>query len=161
MVSLFPRAKYDGVVGMWYGKAPGVDRASDAFRHGNFVGVGRNGGVLCIAGDDPACKSSTLPSATEQVFADAMFPVVYPGSVQEVLDLGRHGIELSRYSGLWVGMKMVADVADGRGRHGRGVSGPHCATASSVRGRRPTLPAASGPDPSAAEHGEGGTRDAL
>ena len=89
-----------------------VDRAGDALRHGNFAGCGPNGGVLCLAGDDPSCKSSTLPSATEHVLADAMLPVIYPGNVQEVLDLGRLGFMLSRYSGLWVGMKVVTDVAD-------------------------------------------------
>jgi indolepyruvate ferredoxin oxidoreductase len=112
LVGLFPRPKYDGVLGMWYGKGPGVDRAGDVFKHANYAGVGRNGGVLALAGDDPTAKSSTLPTHSEVAFFDALFPVVYPGNVQEVLDLGRLGFELSRYSGLWVGFKIATNVAD-------------------------------------------------
>ena len=98
---------------MWYGKGPGVDRSGDAFRHANLHGVGRNGGVIAAAGDDPAAKSSTLPHGSEVALYDAGMPVLTPGTPQEVLDLGRHGYELSRYSGCWVGLKIVTAVADG------------------------------------------------
>jgi indolepyruvate ferredoxin oxidoreductase len=112
LANLFPRPKYDGVLGMWYGKGPGVDRSGDIFKHANFAGVSRYGGVLALGGDDPLSKSSTIPSHSEVAFYDALFPVVFPGTIQEILDLGRLGFELSRYSGLWVGAKIVTNVAD-------------------------------------------------
>ncbi|HSF31635.1 MAG TPA: indolepyruvate ferredoxin oxidoreductase family protein [Candidatus Tectomicrobia bacterium] len=112
LVGLLPGAKYDGVLGVWYGKAPGVDRSGDAFKHANFAGIGKNGGVLAMAGDDPPCKSSTLPNYSEVAFFDANFPILYPGNVQELLDLGLHGFALSRYCGLWVAFKVVTNVAD-------------------------------------------------
>jgi indolepyruvate ferredoxin oxidoreductase len=112
LANLFPTPKYDGVLGMWYGKGPGVDRTGDIFKHANFAGVGRYGGVLALGGDDPISKSSTLPTHSEVAFFDAQFPVLFPGNVQEILDLGRLGFELSRYSGLWVGFKIVTNVAD-------------------------------------------------
>jgi indolepyruvate ferredoxin oxidoreductase len=112
LVNLFPRPKYDGVLGIWYGKGPGVDRSGDVFKHANYAGVGRHGGVLAVGGDDPLSKSSTLPSHSEVAFYDALFPVVFPGNIQEVLDFGRLGFELSRYSGCWVGFKIVTNVAD-------------------------------------------------
>ena len=112
LVNLFPQPKYDGVLGMWYGKGPGVDRTGDIFKHANYAGVSRHGGVLALGGDDPLSKSSTIPSHSEVAFYDALFPVVFPGTVQEILDFGRLGFELSRYSGLWVGFKIVTNVAD-------------------------------------------------
>jgi indolepyruvate ferredoxin oxidoreductase len=112
LASMFPRPKYDGVLGMWYGKGPGVDRTGDIFKHANYAGLGRYGGVLALGGDDPLSKSSTLPTHSEVAFYDAFFPTLFPGSVQEILDLGRYGFELSRYSGLWVGFKIVTNVAD-------------------------------------------------
>ena len=115
MVGLFPRPKYDGVLGMWYGKAPGVDRSGDAFKHANYAGVGKNGGVLALAGDDPVSKSSTLPSHSEVALYDALMPTIFPGNVQDILDLGLHGFMLSRISGLWVGVKIVTNVADEAG----------------------------------------------
>src|SRR3954453_5943687 len=108
-----PLARHDGVIGMWYGKGPGVDRSGDAFRHANLHGTGRNGGVVAAAGDDPAAKSSTLPHSTEVALYDAGMPVLTPGTSQEVLDLGRHGYELSRFSGCWAGLRIVTSVADG------------------------------------------------
>ena len=112
LANYFPQPKYDGVLGVWYGKGPGVDRTGDIFKHANFAGVGRHGGVLALGGDDPLSKSSTLPTHSEVAFYDAQFPVLFPGNVQEILDLGRLGFELSRYSGLWVGFKIVTNVAD-------------------------------------------------
>jgi indolepyruvate ferredoxin oxidoreductase len=98
---------------MWYGKAPGVDRSGDAIRHANVCGVDPKGGVLLVAGDDPASKSSTLASESEFALLHFQTPILYPGSVQEVADYGRIGYELSRYSGLWVSLKIVTNVADG------------------------------------------------
>src|SRR5260370_380924 len=112
LANLFPRPKYDGVLGMSYGKGPGVDRSGDIFKHANFAGVSRYGGVLALGGDDPLSKSSTIPSHSGGAFYDALFPVIFPGTIQEILDLGRLGFELSRYSGLWVGVKIVTNVAD-------------------------------------------------
>ena len=110
-----PDARYDGVVGIWYGKAPGVDRASDALRHATFAGTDPLGGVVALAGDDPAAKSSTIPSSSAGVLADLNMPVLFPADPAEALDLGRHAIALSRATGLWVGLKVVVDVADGSG----------------------------------------------
>jgi indolepyruvate ferredoxin oxidoreductase len=112
IANLFPRPKYDGVLGMWYGKGPGVDRTGDIFKHANFAGTSRTGGVLALAGDDPLAKSSTIPSHSEVALYDAFMPVLFPGNAQEVLDLGRLGWELSRYTGLWTGFKIVTNVAD-------------------------------------------------
>jgi len=105
-------AKVDGVFGLWYGKAPGVDRTGDVFKHANFAGTSAKGGVLAVAGDDHACKSSTLPSQSEFAFIDAEMPVLNPASVQEVLDFGLFGWALSRYAGLWVGLIALADTMD-------------------------------------------------
>jgi len=112
LANLFPKPKYDGVLGMWYGKGPGVDRTGDIFKHANYAGIGRWGGVLALAGDDPLSKSSTLPTHSEVALYDAFMPTLFPGNVQEILDLGRYGFEMSRYSGLWVGFKIVTNVAD-------------------------------------------------
>ena len=111
-VGLFPGAKYDGVFGMWYGKGPGVDRCGDVFRHANAAGTAKHGGVLVIAGDDHAAKSSTLPHQTEHVFKAVMMPVLYPANVQEYLDFGLHGWAMSRYSGCWVAFKALADTVE-------------------------------------------------
>jgi len=108
-----PGATRDGVLGIWYGKAPGLDRATDALRHGNLMGSHPRGGALVLVGDDPAAKSSTLPCASDSALADLNIPYLYPADGQDVLDLGRHAIELSRASGLWVGLKIVTAVADG------------------------------------------------
>ena len=104
--------RYDGILGLWYGKAPGVDRASDALRHAAFAGTSMHGGAVAIVGDDPAAKSSTVPSSSAGVLADMHVPMLYPGDPAEALDLGRHAIALSRLTGLWTALKIVADVAD-------------------------------------------------
>ena len=111
-VGLFPGAKYDGVFGLWYGKGPGVDRCGDVFRHANAAGTSPHGGVLVIAGDDHAAKSSTLPHQTEHIFKAVLMPVLYPANVQEYLDYGLHGWAMSRYSGCWVAFKALADTVE-------------------------------------------------
>ncbi|MGW4420842.1 indolepyruvate ferredoxin oxidoreductase family protein [Streptosporangium sp. NPDC004631] len=105
--------RYDGVVGIWYGKAPGLDRASDALRHANLAGTSPLGGALAVVGDDGGAKSSSVPSSSEPALADLGMPTLSPGDSQEVLELGLHGVALSRASGLWVGLKIATAVADG------------------------------------------------
>jgi indolepyruvate ferredoxin oxidoreductase len=109
-VNLFPGAKYDGVFGMWYGKGPGVDRCGDVFKHANAAGTSRHGGV--VAGDNHPAKSSTLPYQSDHILKACMIPVLFPSSVQEVLDFGVHGWAMSRYAGVWVGMKCITDIVE-------------------------------------------------
>ncbi|CAD5375368.1 Indolepyruvate ferredoxin oxidoreductase, alpha and beta subunits [Pseudomonas sp. OF001] len=110
--SLFPGARYDGVFAMWYGKGPGVDRCGDVFKHGNSAGVSPHGGVLLLAGDDHGCKSSSIAHQSEHAFIAASIPVLNPANVQEILDYGILGWELSRYSGCWVALKTIAENVD-------------------------------------------------
>lgn len=111
-LGLFPGAKRDGLFGIWYGKAPGVDRTGDAFKHANAAGTSRLGGVLAICGDDHTCKSSTLPSQSEYAMRDAEIPVLNPASIQDVLDYGIHGWAMSRFSGCWTSLIALADTMD-------------------------------------------------
>lgn len=105
----------DGVTGIWYGKSPGVDRATDAIRHGNLIGTSPKGGAVVLAGDDPAAKSSTVPGSSEATLAALSMPVLFPGNTQELLSLFRHGVLMSRVSGLWCGFKVATKVADSTG----------------------------------------------
>ncbi len=111
-LNLFQGATVDGVFGLWYGKGPGVDRSLDVFKHANAAGTSKHGGVLLVAGDDHAAKSSTLPHQSDHVLKAAMIPVLFPSNVQEILDFGVFGYAMSRYAGVWVGMKAVADVVE-------------------------------------------------
>jgi len=111
-VNLFPKARRDGVFGMWYGKGPGVDRSADALKHANAAGSSPHGGVLLLAGDDHAAKSSSLAHQSEHLLIACGIPVLFPSDVQEYLDYGLHGWAMSRYSGLWSAMKCVTDVVE-------------------------------------------------
>ncbi len=108
-------SEYDGVFGMWYGKAPGVDRSTDVFKHANAAGTHARGGVLAVAGDDHLAKSSTVACQSEFQFVDCEIPVLNPADLQDVVDFGLYGYELSRYSGLWVAMIALADTMDSSG----------------------------------------------
>src|SRR6516165_1293017 len=105
-------ANYDGIVGIWYGKGPGVDRCGDVFRHGNAAGSAKNGGVLCLAGDDHGAKSSTVPHQSDHAFISALMPYLYPSSIHEMIEMGLLGIAMSRYSGCWVGMKVITETVE-------------------------------------------------
>jgi len=115
MMHTVGKQKFDGVTGMWYGKAPGVDRSGDVLKHANYTGIGKNGGVLAIVGDDPSCKSSSLASQSEPMLFHVGIPSLYPSNIQEILDLGLHGYNMSRIAGLWAGMKIVTNIADSTG----------------------------------------------
>lgn len=104
--------KMDGVFGIWYGKGPGVDRCADVFKHANMAGTTPWGGVLAVAGDDHVAKSSTAAHQSDHIFKACGLPVFFPASVQEVLDLGVHAIALSRFSGVWSGMKTIQEIVE-------------------------------------------------
>ena len=105
--------RYDGVTGFWYGKAPGLDRATDAIRHANLIGTAPRGGAVAFVGDDPAAKSSSIPCTSEFALADLAIPTFYPADPGDVLLYGLHAVELSRASGLWSAIKIATNVADG------------------------------------------------
>ncbi len=105
-------SNYDGVFSLWYGKGPGVDRCGDVFKHMNFAGTSRHGGVLLVAGDDHGAYSSTLPHQSDHLFSASMIPVLYPCNVQEYVELGLHGWAMSRFSGCAIGFKALADTVE-------------------------------------------------
>ncbi|RPH62876.1 MAG: indolepyruvate ferredoxin oxidoreductase family protein, partial [Burkholderiales bacterium] len=114
-LNAFPGARYDGVFGIWYGKGPGVDRSGDVLRHANQAGSSRYGGVLAVAGDDHGAKSSTIAAQTDLIFQAVAMPVLAPANVQDYLDHGLHGFAMSRFSGLWIGLKAVTDTIETAG----------------------------------------------
>ena len=111
-LNLGPKSKHDGVFGIWYGKAPGVDRCGDVVRHANSAGTDPNGGVLMLCGDDHAAVSSTVPGQSEHNLASWMVPMLYPAGVQEYLDYGLLGWAMSRFAGVWVGYKCVSEIVE-------------------------------------------------
>jgi indolepyruvate ferredoxin oxidoreductase len=112
-LDLYPESKkHDGVFGIWYGKGPGVDRCLDVFKHGNMAGTARHGGVIAVAGDDHVAKSSTAPHQSDHVFKACGFPTFFPSNVQDILDMGLHAFAMSRYAGVWTGMKTIQEVVE-------------------------------------------------
>src|SRR6478752_1348320 len=104
--------KFDGVFGIWYGKGPGVDRCSDVFKHANMAGTAKHGGVIAIAGDDHISKSSTAAHQSDHIFKACGTPVFFPANVQEILDLGIHAFAMSRFAGIWSGMKTIQEIVE-------------------------------------------------
>jgi indolepyruvate ferredoxin oxidoreductase len=113
LLDRLPGRRVSGVTGFWYGKNPGLDRAADAIRHGNMAGTAPLGGAVAWVGDDPNCKSSTIPSSCEPMMRSLMVPLLAPATVADILTFGLHAVALSRACGLWTAMKIVADIADG------------------------------------------------
>jgi indolepyruvate ferredoxin oxidoreductase len=104
--------KFDGVFGMWYGKGPGVDRSGDAFRHANFAGTSKHGGVIALMGDDHTAESSTTAHQSEYHFIDVMIPILNPAGVQEIMDYGLYGWAMSRFTGAWTALKCMHETVE-------------------------------------------------
>src|SRR6202040_3306509 len=115
IIHVMGKTNVDGVVGIWYGKGPGVDRSGDIFRHANLAGTGKNCAALLLCGDDHISKSSTIPHQSDFSLLNFGIPFFYPGNTQEIIDYGLLAIALSRFSGAWGGLKMVTDICDGGG----------------------------------------------
>lgn len=112
-LDLYPeKKKFDGVFGLWYGKGPGVDRCSDVFKHANMAGTAKHGGVIALAGDDHIAKSSTAAHQSDHIFKACGLPVFFPSSVQDILDMGLHAFAMSRFSGVWAGMKTIQEIVE-------------------------------------------------
>src|SRR6185437_5543791 len=109
------KTNVDGVLGIWYGKGPGVDRSGEILRHANMAGTGKNCAALVLAGGDHSCKSSTIPHQSDFSLFNLGIPFLYPGNTQEIIDYGMMAVALSRWSGAWVGLKLVTDICDGGG----------------------------------------------
>ena len=104
--------RFDGVFGLWYGKGPGVDRSADVFKHANLAGTTPWGGVIAVAGDDHVAKSSTAAHQSDHIFKACGLPVFFPASVQEILDFGLHAWAMSRFAGVWAGMKTIQEIVE-------------------------------------------------
>ncbi len=114
-INIHEGGKYDGVFGIWYGKGPGIDRSGDAMRHANLAGTARHGGVLAVVGDDHALKSTDTAAHGEPIFMHLMMPVLYPADIADMLEFGLKGWAMSRYTGSWIGFKVLADLMDSSG----------------------------------------------
>ncbi|GGK44050.1 indolepyruvate ferredoxin oxidoreductase family protein [Salinarimonas ramus] len=113
LAALNQTRRVDGVFGLWYGKGPGVDRSGDALKHANMAGTSALGGVVAVAGDDHGASSSTVAHQSDHAFIAAQIPILAPGSVREILEYGLLGFSMSRFTGLWVGMKATTEVVEG------------------------------------------------
>ncbi|MDQ6684519.1 MAG: indolepyruvate ferredoxin oxidoreductase family protein, partial [Pseudomonadota bacterium] len=112
-LDLYPETRrVDGVFGIWYGKGPGVDRCSDVFKPANMAGTSKHGGVIAIAGDDHIAKSSTAAHQSDHIFKACGLPVFFPSSVQDILDMGLHAFAMSRFAGVWSGMKTIQEIVE-------------------------------------------------
>jgi indolepyruvate ferredoxin oxidoreductase len=112
-LDLYPKSKkFDGVCGIWYGKGPGVDRCSDVFKHANMAGTSKHGGVIALAGDDHIAKSSTAAHQSDHIFKACGLPVFFPSSVQDILDMGLHAFAMSRFAGVWAGVKTIQEIVE-------------------------------------------------
>ena len=112
-LDLYPQSnKFDGMFGIWYGKGPGVDRCSDVFKHANMAGTSKHGGVIALAGDDHIAKSSTAAHQSDHIFKACGSPVFFPSSVQDILDMGLHAFAMSRFAGVWSGMKTIQEIVE-------------------------------------------------
>jgi indolepyruvate ferredoxin oxidoreductase len=109
---LHGEGKFDGVFGIWYGKGPGVDRTGDVFRHANFAGSSKHGGVLALMGDDHTAESSTTAHQSEYHFVDVMIPILNPAGVQEIIDYGLYGFAMSRFCGTWAALKCMHETVE-------------------------------------------------
>jgi len=109
---LHGEGRFDGVFGIWYGKGPGVDRCGDVFRHANFAGSSRHGGVLALMGDDHTAESSTTAHQSEFHFVDVMMPILNPAGVQEIIDYGLYGFAMSRFTGTWTALKCMHETVE-------------------------------------------------
>ncbi|REG45929.1 indolepyruvate ferredoxin oxidoreductase family protein [Paracoccus versutus] len=144
-IDMTPQARVQGVFGLWYGKGPGLDRAADAIRHGNYQGSSRFGGVVLAVGDDHVAKSSTVVCSSDETVASLHVPLFYPADAAEVVEYGLHGFALSRHSGSWVALKIVTDIADATrvvdtGREGFAPVLPPIAAPGGVHSRWPDTP---------------------
>jgi indolepyruvate ferredoxin oxidoreductase len=110
--SHFKDAKQQGVFSLWYGKHLGTERACEALKQGNYDGSSRYGGVLVVTGDDMGGKSSVTAAETEHVYITAQIPLLYPANTHEILEFGLYGWAMSRFCGLWIGLKTVTDTAE-------------------------------------------------
>ncbi len=108
----YPDKEVTGVFGLWYGKGPGVDRSGDALKHGNAYGSSPTGGVLVVVGDDHGCVSSSMPHQSDVALMSWFMPVLNPASVSEYQAFGEYGYALSRFSGMWVGMKAISETVE-------------------------------------------------
>ena len=111
-ISQSPGANVDGVYALWYGKGPGLDRAADAVRHGNYQGASRHGGVVIAVGDDHIAKSSSIICYSDDVVAGLQVPLFYPADASEIVEYGLHGFAMSRHTGSWAALKIITEVAD-------------------------------------------------
>jgi indolepyruvate ferredoxin oxidoreductase len=77
-----------------------------------MAGSSKHGGVIMAMGDDHTGESSTVLHQSDFAMVDAYMPVLSPAGVQEILDYSLYGWALSRYSGLWVGLKTMKDTVE-------------------------------------------------
>ena len=97
----------------WYGKAHGAMWIPDEVWLANLAGTSGSGSMVLLCGEDHRSKSSVSPGTSDWVLRSSMVPVFYPASIEEILTLGMHAIQLSRYLGVVTALKLVTPLCDG------------------------------------------------
>jgi indolepyruvate ferredoxin oxidoreductase len=100
-------------------KSMGLHVASDALSVGNFANptahLESEPGVVVVVGDDPWSISTSSPADSRYLYKHLHIPFLMPTNAQELKDYIKVALEISKESGVYIGVLLTTFMAEGGG----------------------------------------------